>query len=69
MHDWRWVVGGVGRVLIVLGVLVLGFVVYQLWGTGIQEARSQNQLENEFNDIIATTASPTTRLRRRPSRR
>jgi sortase A len=59
-HDWRWVVGGVGRVLIVLGLLVLGFVVYQLWGTGIQEARAQNKLEAQFNDIIATTPAPTT---------
>jgi hypothetical protein len=59
-HDWRWVVGGLGRVLIILGVLVLGFVVYQLWGTGIQEARSQNKLEAQFNDIIATTPAPTT---------
>ena len=59
-RDWRWVVGGVGRGLIAAGVLILFFVVYQLWGTGIQEARSQNQLENEFNDIIATAPAPTT---------
>ena len=39
---------------------MLLFVVYQLWGTGIQEARSQNQLENQFNDIIATAPAPTT---------
>ncbi len=59
-HDWRWVVGGIGRGLIAAGVLILLFVVYQLWGTGIQEARSQNELENEFNDIIATAPAPTT---------
>ncbi len=59
-RDWRWVVGGVGRGLIAAGVLILLFVAYQLWGTGIQEARSQNQLENEFNDIIATAPAPTT---------
>ena len=53
-------VGGLGRVLIIMGVLVLGFVAYQLWGTGIQEARSQNKLEAQFNDIIATTPAPTT---------
>jgi sortase A len=58
--DWRWVVGGVGRGLIAAGVLILLFVAYQLWGTGIQEARSQNQLENEFNDIIATAPAPST---------
>ena len=59
-HDWRWVVGGVGRGLIAAGVLILLFVVYQLWGTGIQEARSQDRLENEFNDIIASAPAPST---------
>ena len=59
-RDWRWVVGGIGRVLIGAGVLILLFVVYQLWGTGIQEARAQNKLENEFESIIATTPAPTT---------
>ncbi len=59
-RDWRWAVAGFGRTLIALGILVLLFVVYQLWGTGIQEARSQNQLENQFNDIIATAPAPTT---------
>ena len=46
--------------LIGAGVLILLFVVYQLWGTGIQEARAQNKLENEFESIIATTPAPTT---------
>ena len=56
--------------LIAAGVLILLFVVYQLWGTGIQEARAQNKLENEFESIIATTPAPTTtRRRRRPGRR
>ena len=59
-RDWRWVVGGIGRVLIAAGVLILLFVAYQLWGTGIQEARAQNKLENEFESIIATTPAPTT---------
>jgi sortase A len=47
------VLGAVGRVLITAGVLVLLFVVYQLWGTGIQEARAQNSLENEFEEFLA----------------
>jgi len=59
-RDWRWAVGGFGRGLIALGVLILLFVVYQLWGTGIQEARSQNKLEDQFNDIIATAPAPST---------
>lgn len=37
-----------GRSLIVLGLLMLGFVGYQLWGTGISEAREQQNLEQQF---------------------
>jgi sortase A len=44
----RRVVAGVGRSLIILGVLILLFVAYQLWGTGISEARDQNRLKKEF---------------------
>lgn len=61
-HDWRWVVGGIGKTLIVLGLLMFAFVGYQLWGTGIETARAQNSLENEFEEILSatTTAPPTT---------
>jgi sortase A len=69
-HDWRWVVGGIGRIFIIIGVLMFLFVGYQLWGTGIQTARAQDRLENEFEDLLAdaatssqpptTTAPPTT---------
>lgn len=38
----------VGRVMITCGVLILLFVVYQLWGTGIHTARAQNDAESEF---------------------
>lgn len=48
--DWRYWVGGTGRVLIVLGLLMFAFVAYQLWGTGIEQARAQNQLENELEE-------------------
>ncbi len=62
-HDWRWWVGGVGKTLIAIGLLLFGFVAYQLWGTGIETARAQNSLENEFEELLAgtppTTASPT----------
>ncbi len=34
------VLGAVGRGLITAGVVVLLFVVFQLWGTNIQEARA-----------------------------
>jgi sortase A len=52
--DWRYWVGGTGRVLITLGLLMFAFVAYQLWGTGIEEARAQNKLENELEERRAT---------------
>ncbi len=62
-HDWRWWVGGLGKTLIAAGLLMFGFVAYQLWGTGIETARSQNSLESEFQDLLAgtppTTVAPT----------
>ena len=51
--DWRYFVGGLGRALIVIGVLMFGFVDYQLWGTGIETARAQNRLERAFEEAIA----------------
>ena len=51
--DWRWWVGNVGKTLIATGLLMFGFVAYQLWGTGIETARAQNQLENEFDALLA----------------
>lgn len=38
----------VGKVLVSLGLLVLSFVGYQLWGTSLSEARSQDRLVDEF---------------------
>ncbi len=46
------VLGAIGRTCITLGVLILLFVVYQLWGTGIREAQAQNKLENEFEELL-----------------
>ena len=54
----RRVVAGVGRALIFLGVLILLFVAYQLWGTGISEARDQKQLKNQFKTTQSTTPPP-----------
>ena len=51
--DWRWWVGNLGKVLIATGLLMFGFVAYQLWGTGIETARAQNQLESEFDAQLA----------------
>lgn len=60
-HDWRWVVGGIGRTLITLGLLMFAFVAYQLWGTGIQTAQAQRSLAKEFDaQIAATQPAPST---------
>ena len=37
-----------GRTMIVAGLLLLSFVAYQLWGTGIEEGRSQNVMATQF---------------------
>ena len=59
-RDWRWYVGGLGRILIALGLLVLGFVAYQLWGTAIQHDRAQSDLKKQFAAQLATSPAPTT---------
>lgn len=41
-------IAGIGRALITLGLLLLLFVAYQLWGTGIFTARAQAQLKKDF---------------------
>jgi sortase A len=46
------VLGAIGRVCITAGVLILLFVAYQLWGTGVREAQAQNDLEAEFSERI-----------------
>jgi sortase A len=60
--ELRRVVGGIGRGLITFGVLVLLFVVYQLWGTNIAQARSQKSLKHAFRSqlLAPTTTVPTT---------
>jgi len=54
------VLGAIGRILIAAGVLVLLFVVYQLWGTGLQEARAQDDLRSQLDASTSSTAAPTT---------
>ena len=61
-HDWRWVVGGFGRTLITLGLLMFGFVAYQLWGTGIQTAQAQRELSAEFNKLVGGAGTTTTTI-------
>jgi sortase A len=56
----RRVVAGVGRALITVGVLILLFVAYQLWGTGISEARDQHRLKNQFKTLQQAPPPPAT---------
>ena len=44
----------VGRTLIGAGVLLLLFVAFQLWGTGLREARAQDALGTEFTERLAS---------------
>lgn len=53
----------VGRVLLVAGVLVLLFIPYLLWGTGVITARAQADLRRQFSTVershhLVTPAPP-----------
>ena len=48
MHTVRRIIAGLGRTFISTGVLVLLFVVYELYGTSLQEAKAQDQLKNQI---------------------
>lgn len=59
MH-WSRVVGGIGRLFIWLGCLILLFVAYQLWGTGLAYSNAQDGLQSEFEARLAELeAQPT----------
>ncbi len=62
-YGWRSVIGAIGRLFISLGMLLFGFVGYQLWGTGLQTAASQRALKKEFaSKLQAPVARPTTTM-------
>lgn len=46
------ILGAVGRGLISAGVIVLLFVGYQLWGTGLQHQQAQGSLESDFLELL-----------------
>ena len=52
--------GAMGRTFISVGALLLLFVVYQLWGTGLHEARAQHSLSDEFEQLLRTTTTTST---------
>ncbi|CAN5844753.1 hypothetical protein BH24ACT3_BH24ACT3_08860 [soil metagenome] len=53
------ILGAVGRTLVGTGTLVLLFVAYQLWGTGIREARAQDDLRDQFTAQLEQAAEAT----------
>ena len=53
----RRIIGGVGRALVTIGILILLFVAYQLWGTGLYEAREQDRLHSQFAKELAREAA------------
>jgi sortase A len=56
----RRVLGAVGRVLVTAGILLLLFVAYQLWGTGIYQARAQDDLRSQFERSLQQATPSTT---------
>jgi len=48
MHTVRRIIAGLGRTFISTGVLVLLFVIYELYGTSLQEARAQDPLKHKI---------------------
>jgi len=59
------ILGAVGRVLIATGVLMLLFVAYQLWGTGLSERRAQSDLQRTFTSQLPSLplyGDPVTRI-------
>jgi sortase A len=52
----RFVLRGLGQTLITLGLVVLLFVVYELWVTNIFAARAQHEVRTEYQRVLAGQA-------------
>ena len=50
------ILSAVGRTLAVLGAVMLLFVVFQLWGTGLQQARAQSNLQDDLAERFRQAA-------------
>src|SRR5260370_10319705 len=57
-----FVTGVLGRIILGAGVVILLFVAYQLWGTGLAESHSQDVLRQQFDTLLhgAGQGHPTT---------
>jgi sortase A len=51
-HRIARVVGAVGRLMMTSGVVILLLVAYQLWGTNLQTAKSQDELADEYAALV-----------------
>lgn len=56
----RRTVGAIGRGLVTAGILILLFVAFQLWGTGLYTAREQSRLKSDFDAQLARAKTATT---------
>ena len=48
----RRLIGALGRSFVTVGVLILLFVTYQLWGTGLYTSREQDRLREQFTSTV-----------------
>jgi sortase A len=48
----RRTIAAIGRALVTIGLLILLFVTYELWGTGIFTARAQTRLKHQFQQQL-----------------
>lgn len=53
MDRFRAALSAIGAILTSAGVLILLFVAYQLWGTGIYTAQAQDDLKSDFKKKLA----------------
>lgn len=59
---WRRQIQVAGWTLIWLGVLIFGYVAFQLWGTGLYASAAQDRLDQQFAERVSATpiaTSPT----------
>ena len=57
--QWWSAVGALGRFMMRAGAVILLFVAYQLWGTGLATMRAQNDLTRTFDALLAATPTTT----------
>ncbi len=51
------VLGTLGKTVISIGLVILLFGIFQLWGTGVIEARAQRGLDSDFSDLLETAGA------------